>query len=189
MLDVCLFARSPWRLGDHVSIRACLDDGGHIAPELGADELQRGRTALVLDRVVEDRRNGLVLGAAGVYHQSANAQEVPDVGNRRPLASLLGMQVDSQTQSLDEARLQDRVGPRFARHAIPFRLKRTAPPSQVTDTGEPVAYCRSVASPSPNETLDPDIALADELLEIVSLGAGPLLLQDVEYHRVRRSPQ
>ncbi len=99
------------------------------------------------------------------------------------------MQVNGETQCLDETGVQDRVGPRFVRHAIPSCLKRTAPPSQVTDTGERVAYCRSIASPSPNETFDLDIALADESLEIVSLDAGPLLLQDVEYHRVRRSPQ
>jgi hypothetical protein len=41
---------------------------------LGADAVQRGSTALVLDRVMENRRNGFILGAAGVYHQSANAQ-------------------------------------------------------------------------------------------------------------------
>jgi hypothetical protein len=45
------------------------------------------------------------------------------------------------------------------------------------------------ASPSPDETLDLDIALADEPLEIVRLDGGPLLLQGVEYRRVGRSTQ
>jgi hypothetical protein len=44
---------------------------------------------------MEDRRNGLILGASGVYHQSAYSQEVSQVGNAGSFASLPRMQVDS----------------------------------------------------------------------------------------------
>jgi hypothetical protein len=134
------------------------------------------------------------------------------------------MQVDSQTQSLDEAGPQDRIGSRFAHHVVQSSLAKTVPPGQAPMPISAVAYGRSAplskprdirtelrithlvirvvkrmtacshfllpsASPSPDETLDPDIALADEPLEIVRLDGCPLLLQDVEYRRVGRSTQ
>jgi hypothetical protein len=134
------------------------------------------------------------------------------------------MQVDSQTQSLDEAGAQDRIGSRFARHVVQSSLVKTVPPRQASMPISTVAYCRSAplskprdvhielrithlvirvvkrmtacshfllpsASPSPDETLDPDTTVADEPLEIVRLDGGPLLLQDVEYRRVGRSTQ
>jgi hypothetical protein len=137
MLDVCLFARSPWRLGEHVSIRAGLDDGSHVAAELSPDELQRGSTTLVLDRVMEDRRNGFILGAAGVYDQSAYSEEVSKVGNAGSFANLPRMQVDGETQCLDEAGAQDGVGQRAVRQSVRFPFENTASSSVAsTSTGE-----------------------------------------------------
>jgi hypothetical protein len=109
---------------------------------LDTDALQRRSTTLVLDRVMEDRRYGLILGAAGVDDQSAYSEEVSQVGNAGSFANLSRMQVDGETQCLDEAGAQDRVGQRFVRHATQANLvEQTAAPRQASMPLCKIAFC------------------------------------------------
>jgi hypothetical protein len=60
-----------------------LDDGGDLGPEPGADAVEHGRPAAVLDGVVEERGDRLVLVAAVFEHESGDDEQVRGVRDLR----------------------------------------------------------------------------------------------------------
>jgi hypothetical protein len=75
VLEVFLLPRPPRRLfPDNVRVATSLDNGGDARAEVGLDVLEPGLAALVLDRVVEQRRDRLVLVAAVLDHQGRDPE-------------------------------------------------------------------------------------------------------------------
>ena len=89
VVDIALLAFEPRRLGHLVGVAALLDDARDVLAEVGADLLQRRRAALVFDRVVQQRGDGLVLGAPVVDHQARHRQQMADIRNVAALAHLV----------------------------------------------------------------------------------------------------
>jgi hypothetical protein len=79
------------------------DDRGHRAAELALDARERARAALILDRVVEQRRARLVLAASVLEHQAAHAEQVRQVGHPGAFAFLCAVKVVRERERAREA--------------------------------------------------------------------------------------
>ncbi len=88
MGDVELLALAPRRLGNRLGVGAALHDEGHPLAEAAADLVQDGASALVLDRVVEERRHRLILVAAVLEDERAHRHQVRHVGDAGALSGL-----------------------------------------------------------------------------------------------------
>src|SRR6266511_2247614 len=109
MLDVLLLARTPGRLRHDVGVAAARDDLRHVVAEAGADVDQALGPALVFDRVVEERRDRLLLAASGFQHERGNAEQMGHVGDVAALPALGGVSLGGVSQGLLERRSEHGV--------------------------------------------------------------------------------
>ena len=103
MLDVGLLALEPRLLRRRPGIGAVLDDAGDGVAEAAADVLEPRPPALVLRRVVQQRGDGLVLGAAVVEDDGGDREEVGQIGGAGSLAQLFGMRLVGVADGVVEA--------------------------------------------------------------------------------------
>lgn len=91
--DVGFLALAPRRLGQRVGIGAAEDDiGDPVAEPLADYRLEMG--TLILDRVMQHRRNRLVLVAPVFQNQARHPEKVADVGGVGTLSPLLRMDLE-----------------------------------------------------------------------------------------------
>ena len=69
------------------------DDPGHLGTEPMTDLVSRPGSTLVLDCVMQQRRDALVFAASGFHDQGGYRQQVGDVRHGASLAPLMAMQV------------------------------------------------------------------------------------------------
>src|SRR6266540_6866995 len=109
MLDVLLLARTPGRLRHDVGVAAARDDLRHVVAEAGADVDQALGPALVFDRVVEERRDRLLLAASVFQHERGNAEQMGHVGDVAAFPALGGVSLGGVSQGLLELRSEHAV--------------------------------------------------------------------------------
>src|SRR6266545_7975401 len=109
MLDVLLLARTPGRLRHDVGVAAARDDLRHVVAEAGADVDQTLGPALVFDRVVEKRRDRLLLAASVFQHERGNAEQMGHVGDVAALPALGGVSLRGVRQGFFEPRSEHGV--------------------------------------------------------------------------------
>ena len=85
------FALAPGRLGIGIGIGATVHHFGDALPKAAADFFQHGRSAAILNDIVQERGDREIFVAARFKHQGRDSHQVRDVGNGRCLASLAGM--------------------------------------------------------------------------------------------------
>ena len=89
MLDVCGLTFAPRRLRLHVGVAALFDDARDVHTEVLSDLIQRRRATSVFDAVVQQCRDGLLLGPTVVDDQARYGQQVPEVRDVTALADLV----------------------------------------------------------------------------------------------------
>src|SRR6478672_2826802 len=101
--DMRIFADAPGLLlaaGLRAVVGAAIHSPGYRFAEALGDFRAGGKTAGILDGVVEQGGDGLGLGPAELEHGRADGQQVRDVGNVGALAGLAGMELDRETERL-----------------------------------------------------------------------------------------
>lgn len=83
--DVGLFARSPVGLGFSVTVSAIGDERCDIFAEQSTDRYELGQTALILDRIVQQRGNRLIFVCPLLERDRGDGEAVGDIGVLLPL--------------------------------------------------------------------------------------------------------
>ncbi len=86
--DIGLLARMPGGLGLLMRIGAVSDDLRDILAEASADGFELAKAALILDRVMKQRSDGLILVRPVLERDRGDGKEVGDIGDARALAGL-----------------------------------------------------------------------------------------------------
>jgi len=103
VLEVRLLARAPRGLGGDVGVGAGEHEAGDHGAEAAADGGEGLLAALVLDRVVQQRGDGLVLVGSVLEDEGGDGEEVGDVGGGGALAELGGVEAGGVDEGLLEA--------------------------------------------------------------------------------------
>ena len=103
MLEIALLAGLPWRLGRLERVAARGHDGRDPVSESLPDVGEHPFASLILGRVVQERRDRLVLVTTVLDHERADTEQVPDVGDAASLSHLRAMSRRREPQCLLEA--------------------------------------------------------------------------------------
>src|SRR5258708_39242052 len=111
LLDVgaLSFAPIPFFTGDFVRIRAAINDARDAIAEFFADFIEARQAALVLDGVMQKRRDNFIFSAAVVNDDGGNTEQVADIRLAFAFAALVEMQLRRVTKRLHETICEDRL--------------------------------------------------------------------------------
>src|SRR5260370_2963762 len=103
------FAPIPFFAGDFVRIRAAVDDARDTIAEFFTDFIEAREAALVLDGVMQKRRDDFIFSAAVLNDDGRDAKQVADVRLAFAFAALVEMQLCRVTKRLHETICEDRL--------------------------------------------------------------------------------
>jgi hypothetical protein len=135
LLDVGAFsfAPVPFFAGDFIRIGAAIDDARDADAEFLADFVEAREATLILDGIMQQRRDDFVFTAAMLNDDGRNAEQVADVWLAFALAALVQVQLRRVTKRFDKTVCEDRLSDDGLPASQLFRLSAARLPEQAED--------------------------------------------------------